>query len=212
MGKNETVKMQKMELLDELNKYYPDDRRIFVEKVDFKAEIPYLILRFKLAEYIDEEDGVDQSWQINIKGFKEADIKAETSTSVECHTEHALLWRHQDTNTSLYFRGVPEDIFKLYYDLTLLHNELFECYVEVDRFLNPNIFFDKLLKAGAGLIATGPQRLMLKYAALLEEHKVKTSMVLNHGLNQELNKPPLIVMFIARTYIVAEEFKAIRLK
>ncbi|WP_343691679.1 hypothetical protein [Chitinophaga sp.] len=199
-----------MELLDELNKYYPDDRRIFVEKVDFVGETPYLILRFKLADYIDEEDGVDQRWKVNIKGFKEANIKAETSTSVECEMEHPLSWQYQDTNTSLYFRGVPEDIWKLYYDLTLLHNKLFEYYLEVDRFLNP-VYFDKLLNAGAGLIAKGPHRLMLEYAALLEKHNVKTSMILNKGLNQDLDNSPLIVMFIAKTYIVAEEYNAIRL-
>lgn len=197
-----------MELLNELNKYYPDDRTIFIEEVDFKAEIPYVIIRFKYVNYIDEKDWVDQRWQVNLKGFKVAIVSVETSINVEFETEHALLWEHQDPLSNLYFSGVPADVFKLYWDLTLVHNELFENYVEVDRFLNhQNVNFDELLKAGAGLFAKGPQRLMSKYAELLEKHSVKTNIL----SNRELNLSPLTVMFIGKTYIVAEEFDSIRL-
>jgi len=197
-----------MELLNELNKYYPDDRTIFIEEVDFKAEIPYVIIRFKYVNYIDEKDWVDQRWQVNLKGFKVAIFSVETSINVEFETEHALLWEHQDPLSNLYFSGVPADVFKLYWDLTLVHNELFENYVEVDRFLNhQNVNFDELLKAGAGLFAKGPQRLMSKYAELLEKHSVKTNIL----SNRELNLSPLTVMFIGKTYIVAEEFDSIRL-
>lgn len=197
-----------MELLNELNKYYPDDRTIFIEEVDFKAEIPYVIIRFKYVNYIDEKDWVDQRWQVNLKGFKVAIVSVETSINVEFETEHALLWEHQDPLSNLYFSGVPADVFKLYWDLTLVHNELFENYVEVDRFLNhQNVNFDELLKAGAGLFAKGPQRLMSKSAELLEKHSVKTNIL----SNRELNLSPLTVMFIGKTYIVAEEFDSIRL-
>ncbi|OMP75153.1 MULTISPECIES: hypothetical protein [unclassified Chitinophaga] len=197
-----------MELLNELNKYYPDDRTILIEEVDFKSEIPYVIIRFKYVNYINEKDWVDQRWQVNLKGFKVANVSSEPFISVEFETEHALLWEHQDPLTNLYFSGVPADIFKLYWDLTQVHNELFENYVEVDRFLNhQDVNFDELLKAGAGLFAKGPQRLMSKYAELLEKHSVKTNML----YNRELNLSPLTVMFIGKTYIVAEEFDSIKL-
>lgn len=197
-----------MELLNELNKYYPNDRTIYIEEVNFKAEIPYLIFRFKYVNYIDEDDWVDQRWQINLRGLKVAGVSAETSISIEFETEHALLWEHQDPLTSLYFIGVPADTFKLYWDLTQVHNELFENYLEVDRFLNhQNVTFEKLMSSGAGLFAKGPKRLMLKYAELLEKHNVKTNIL----FKGEPTSFPLIVMFIGKTYIVAEEFDSNRI-
>lgn len=92
------------------------------------------------------------------------------------YKEHILLWAHEDRKVSLFFNGKSKDTFSIIGALYIKHRELVEHYVPFQRYIN-NYDLVKLISNGHGVLAEGPERLIIAYQHVMDEFGFTTSVL-----------------------------------
>lgn len=77
---------------------------------------------------------------------------------------HVVARQHSDSTRSLMFRACPSSIPDCVGRLWLAHERVAGHWIPFDRYRNTRMSFDGLLRAGSGLLASGPAFLMEAYA------------------------------------------------
>ncbi len=128
--------------------------------------------------------------------------------------DHVLLWPHAGRQSATSFYGRAENPSAVAGALYQRHWELAGKWLPFHRFLNPGVRLTELIAGGFGMLAEGPEPLILAYEEVMQRHGLSTSHrdprkpVYRGGDGWLEQKAALSVLILGESYIVAEEFTA----
>lgn len=189
--------------------------RYSIDQIHFNAEQPLIHLTVSVDPYSSEEQL--QQWQLEIIGYVYSQLSSGPYHTLNCETEHPLLWPYNDVSCQLYFTGQITEPAALFVALYKVHHDFFGRYIPFEDFLNAACPLTELLKTTSGLLATGPKPLMLNYAACLLRHNATYSIIGERmpdywdGEKHRNDPRSLKILFMNDSYIIAEQFDFFRL-
>jgi hypothetical protein len=133
---------------------------------------------------------------------------------LELSDDHVLLWPHAAPTSAISFYGKAENPSAVAGALYERHRELVDKWIPLHRFLNPGVQLTDLLSGGYGMLAEGPEQLILAYEEVMQQHGFSTShreptarvYWEDHAWHEQT--AALSVLILDESYIVAEEFVA----
>ena len=194
-----------------LTNHDPEDIAICILQVDNENPDPSFKIQVSGFGYNDEENYVLE-WIIKTVQFRSSRISFDTASSIEISNNDPLLWYYSDKHCSLYFNGSCCDTDKLFIDLYRIHNSIFNGLSNFEDTLNQPNNFDNLIQSKNGLLASGPRKLLDKYATVLDKHNILYS-IIGDRVPQYWDGEKHIdetgnakVLFIGSSYIIADKF------
>src|SRR5919205_3952376 len=124
-------------------------------------------LTLSLHVSADEYPEFHPHWQVTCSGVREHCLSLGHSYDIQLYDDHVLLWPHtaRRTSTSFYGRSVnPSAVAGALYER---HCELTGKWIPFHRFLNPNVRLTELIAGGFGMLAEGPEPLILAYEEVM---------------------------------------------
>jgi hypothetical protein len=187
-----------------------DDGPLCLTDTEWSAETITLSLDITGDRYPD----IHPHWQVICSGVREQCLSLGTAYKLQLTVDHILLWPHKKRKLSTYFSGTCENPDSVIGSLYRRHWELTKGWITFNRFLNPNVHLNKLITGGSGMLAEGPEPLMLTYEDVLQRFGLSTSHVDagepaywdDETWREE--RETLSVLVIDQSYIVAEKFVA----
>jgi len=171
-------------------------------------------LRLSLHITGDEYPEIHRTWQVLCSNVKEDSLSLGVHYDLQLYDDHVLLWPHVARRTSTSFYGKAQNSLAVIGALCERHKELVGDWLPFHRFLNSNIGLSELISGGFGMLAEGPEPLVLAYEDVMRGHGFSTSHLDptkpvyfggNQGRDQER---PAFVLILDDSYVVAEQFAA----
>ncbi len=162
----------------------------------------------------DEDPDVHPRWQVLCSGVREDCLSLGYSGDLQLSDDHVLLWPHAARTSAISFYGKAENPSAVAGALYERHWELVGKWIPFHRFLNPGLPLTELISGGFGMLAEGPERLILAYEEVMQQHGFSTSHrdptnpVYWRGEAWLEQKTALSVLILDESYVVAEEFIA----
>lgn len=198
-------------LQDILTNHDPEDIAISILQVDNETPDPSFKIQVSGFGYNDEENYVLE-WTIKTERYRSSRISLEAASSIKIIIDNPLLWYYSDKQSSIYFKGFCNDTDKLFLDLYRAHNSIFDGLQNFEETLNQPYNFDSLIQSKNGLLASGPRKLLEKYANVLDSHNIQYSIIGDRvpqywdGEKHNDETGNAKVLFIDKSYIIADEF------
>ena len=171
-------------------------------------------LTLSLDVSADEYPDVHPRWQVACSGVREDCLSLGYSYDLQLSNDHVLLWPHVARRTSTSFYGRCENPSAVAGALYERHWELAGKWIPFHRFLNPGVRLTELIAGGFGMLAEGPEPLILAYEEVMQRHDFSTSHldpgkpVYWGGEGWIEEKAALSVLVLDESYVVAENFMA----
>lgn len=171
-------------------------------------------LRLSLHITGDEHPDRHPSWQVLCSLVKEQSLSLGDHYDLQFFDDHVLLWPHLSRRTSTSFYGKAENPLAVVGALYQRHKELVGEWLPFHRFLNSNIQLSELISGGFGMLAEGPEPLVLAYEDVMRAHGFAASHLDPakpvYGGGTELLGPNAgaFVLVLDDSYVVAEHFAA----
>jgi hypothetical protein len=162
---------------------------------------------------LQDNERQNHRWQITCEEVRAHRFIA-GAAELQLSYDHPLLWAHTQPQVSLYFRGKPKDLLSLMGGLERSHRELAKGWFPLERFTDSSLRLERGLEIGYGLFGTGPEILVTAYEKILKQHGLTTSTPTPSppkywdGTAWAAETPPLAVLILGESYVVAKEFKA----
>ncbi|NIG55541.1 hypothetical protein [Chitinophaga sp. Cy-1792] len=161
-------------LVTELSIYDPEEIDIRILNFDTSTTTPFVDLVIKISTVEEEKTG---DLRIQFDQLHAACISLIPANDIFYSDDHPLLWDYNDLQASLYFTGVSADVYKLFWEVKQIEKRLYGHYQYIDRYLNSELEVVKLMKAGRGLFANGPKKLLQEMAKVLADNVLKFSLI-----------------------------------
>ncbi len=113
------------------------------------------------------DDAPDQRWQITCVDVRAHRLALQAYCDINISNDYVLLWPYLMPQTAISFYGHIDDPLPIIGALYQQHIEFVGTWIPFDRFLNKASSFAMLLRGTAGMLAEGPEQLMLAYEAVL---------------------------------------------
>jgi hypothetical protein len=171
-------------------------------------------LRLSLHITGDEYPDVHQNWQVLCSAVKEHSLSLGNHSDLKLFDDHVLLWPHLARRTSTSFYGKVENPLAVIGALYERHKELVDEWLPFDRFLNSDIGLPELISGGFGMLAEGPEPLVLAYEEVMRAHGFSTSHLdptkpVYWGGHEWIGQTTAaFVLILDDSYVVAEQFAA----
>ena len=171
-------------------------------------------LRLSLHITADEYPNRHQNWQVLCSAVKEQSLSLGEHYGLEFFDDHVLLWPHSARRTSTSFYGKTESPLAVVGALYQRHKELVGEWHPFHRFLNPDVGLSELISGGFGMLAEGPEPLVLAYEDVMRAHGFSashldpTKPVYGGGTERIGQNAPAYVLILDDSYVVAEQFVA----
>jgi hypothetical protein len=171
-------------------------------------------LRLSLHITADEYPDIHEDWQVLCSAVKEHSLSVGNHYGLEFFNDNVLLWPHVARRTSLSFHGRAENPLAVVGALYQRHKELVGEWLPFHRFLNSNVGLLELITGGFGMLAEGPEPLVLAYEDVMRAHGVSashldpTKPVYGGGTERLGENAPAYVLILDDSYVVAEQFVA----
>jgi hypothetical protein len=125
----------------------------------------------------DYHGGVTLSeWVVKCRRVRECILKGRFGDLTMHEFGHAAIRQYRDPKRALFFNGKAGDIDALIGRLWAAHQSLVGSWIDFARYLNNELALHKLLSAGFGKLADGPDFLVQAYARVLTEESVAVSL------------------------------------
>jgi hypothetical protein len=135
---------------------------------------------------------------------------------LELLSEHPLLLRHNAPRSELFFSGKPESLAGVIGELVIAHEAVSQGWMAFREHLNRFLSVEALLGGGFGILAEGPEPLILAYTGVLARHRLAPAVIAargpvrwRRGEWEELAAPYRVLMADS-TYVIAARFTAKR--
>jgi hypothetical protein len=110
-----------------------------------------------------------QAWLIRCAAIRATRLAPGWAEMVELVSAHPLLLPHTEARVTLAFRGHPEQPRAVVGALWEAHRATTDEWYPFGAFFNPSVPLAELVGAGGGILAEGPQSVMVAYANALRE-------------------------------------------
>jgi hypothetical protein len=154
-----------------------------------------------------------QQWQITCAEPKTHRLKLGFFDDLVVERAHVLLWPYKYLHTQVSFCGVCNDPFEVVGALYQRHREIAKAWFPFHQFLNGMLPLPTLLTGNGGLLASGPEPLMLAYEEVLNHHGLQASHLESRrpihweGIQLSEKDSDLQVLLLGASYIVAQDFQ-----
>ena len=198
-------------LQDILTNHDPEDIAISFLQVDNENAEPIFKIQVSGFGY-NHEDNYILEWIIKTVQFRSCRISLDTASSIEISNDDPILWNYSDKQCLLYFNGSCSDTDKLFLELYRVHNSIFNGLLNFEETLNQPYNFEILIQSKNGLLASGPKKLLEKYATVLDRHDIKYSIIGDRvpqywdGEKHHDETGNAKALFIDNSYIIADKF------
>jgi hypothetical protein len=178
-----------------------------------QAEWSEGILTLSLDVSSDEDPDIHPCWQVVCSGVREDRLSLGYAHDLQISNKHVLLWPHSARTSAISFYGRAENPSAVAGALYQRHWTLAGKWFPFHRFLN-SLPLTELIAGGFGMLAEGPEPLILAYEEVMRRHGFSTShrdpMPPGYwGVDGWLErKAALSVLILDESYIVAENFAA----
>lgn len=115
-----------------------------------------------------DADASSRTWSLSLGSVREHRLELGWFEELALSDDHPLLWTHLHEQASLYFSKPAPDPAAAAGRLWGRHQRVTDGWTPFDRFLNLEVPLLALLDRGAGLLATGPVRLLEAYGEELD--------------------------------------------
>jgi hypothetical protein len=187
-----------------------EDGSLSLRHTEWSAEAITLSLDITMDRYPD----IHRHWQVICSGVRAHSLSLGFAYKLQLTDDHVLLWLHMKRRLSTYFSGKCETPDAIIGALYSRHWELTDGWIPFHRFFNSNVQLTKLIIGGSGMLAEGPEPLILAYEDVIQKFGFSTSH-LDAGEPAYWNgetwleeREKLLVLVLDRSYIVAEKFIA----
>jgi len=168
---------------------------------------------------LDPADGSERlTWQIDCVGVREFLLRTLSFDSLRVESVHPILLTFNELFAELYFYSSPTNPSELIGELFEGHKELVDDWIPFERFLSQQPGgLPKILSAQSGMLASGPQSIIRKYAGILTRHtvahSVRSTQMPKVWDGEKWIQPDLMpqALILDNSYVVAESFDAQRL-
>ncbi|MBK9517383.1 MAG: hypothetical protein IPO09_08535 [Anaeromyxobacter sp.] len=175
-----------------------------------------------LVVRVVEADARSQTWSLSLGSVREHRIELGWCDELALGDDHPLLWTHVDAQASLYFSKPAPNPTAAAGRIWDRHQRETGGWVPSHRFLNSEVPLVALLGWGAGLLATGPLRLLSAYGEELDALGISWSLA---GQRPPMYWKPaseafmaggawliedqrLLLLTLGQSYLVAARFSA----
>ena len=152
----------------------------------------------------DEDPDFPGNVRITGRSWRENTVVPRYYGSVFLTQEHELLWHYHQPHFVASFYGQLPDPFAVMGALFERHNELVGAWVPFLKYFNPSIPLIELLRGPYGMLAEGPERLVLAYEEVLANYGVSVS----HHRYTNAKDESLSILILDEAYVIAKAFVA----
>ena len=169
-------------------------------------------LTLSLHVSADEHPDFHPRWQVVCSGVREDCLSLGYAYGLQLSDDHAVLWPHAARRTSTSFYGKCENPSAVAGALYERHRELAGGWIPFHKFLNPEVRLTELIAGGFGMLAEGPEQLILAYEEVMRQHGFLTSHldptepVYWGGGGWREERGALSALILDESYVVAENF------
>ena len=150
---------------------FADYGSLHLRSVEFDDDV----LRLSFHITADEYPNVRPTWQVLCSGVKEDSLSLGNHSDFQLFDDHVLLWPHLSLRTSTSFYGKVENPLAVVGALYQRHREIVGEWIPFHRFLNSDIGLTELIAGGFGMLAEGPEPLILAYEEVMRAQGFSTS-------------------------------------
>ena len=171
-------------------------------------------LYFVLDVTADEEPQLPRNIRITCHSSRESNISPSQYYDLSVAQDHVLLWHYTRPHILASFYGKVDDPLSVVGALYEQHFELVEEWIPFHKYLNSGLPLSELIRGSFGMLAEGPEQLVLAYEEVMQSFGFSTS---HHESRATMHwdgdkwvqdRSPLSIMFLDKTYVIAEAFTA----
>lgn len=165
----------------------------------------------------DEATSLPRNIRIDCHGLRESNVLPNRYYDLRVTEDHVLLWHYSRPHRLLSFYGNVEDPQSVVGALYERHFEIVGRWVPFHKYLNLGLPLSELIRGKFGMLADGPDKLVLAYEAVVQGFGISTSHHESRSADQMRwngetwvvqDMPPLSIMFLDDSYVIAESFTA----
>ena len=173
-------------------------------------------LSFVLDVKADEEPELPRNIRIICHSWRESNVSPRHYYDLTVTEDHVLLWHYTRPHALTSFYGQVEDPLAVVGALYERHFELVEQWVPFHKYLNSGLPLSELIRGSFGMLADGPDQLVLAYDEVMQRFGFSTSHHESRAADQMRwngetwvqDSSPLSIMFLDESYVIAEAFTA----
>ena len=162
----------------------------------------------------DYRPNLHPNWRVACLGVREERLSLGAHNDLDLAFDHILLWPHTAGRTRISFYGKSKDPSAVVGALYERHVSLVGGWIPFHRFLNGAPTVTDLIAGGYGMLAEGPEPLLLAYKEVMQQYGISAS---HHepeppahwdGEKRADQKASLAALVIGESYVVAADFRA----
>ncbi|MGH9906254.1 MAG: hypothetical protein ACRD8U_11820 [Pyrinomonadaceae bacterium] len=123
----------------------------------------------------DEEPDIPKSVLVTGHSLRESTVAPGHYGDLAVFKDHVLLWHYTEPYILTTFYGNSSDSLAVIGALFERHLELVEDWIPFQRYLNSNVRLSDLIGGSFGMLADGPEPLVLAYEEVLQSYGFSTS-------------------------------------
>ena len=152
----------------------------------------------------EEDPDLPENVRITCRSWRENTVVPRHYGSVCVTQEHVLLWDYNQPHVVAAFNGQVPDPFAVMGALFERHIELVDEWVPFLKYFNSCIQLSELLRGSFGMLAEGPEPLVLAYEEVLANYGVSVS----HHRYGKARDEKLSILILDDAYVIANDFVA----
>lgn len=157
-----------------------------------------------LTVQTDEDPELPRNVRITCLSYKETNLAPRYYETLHLSDDHVLLWHYNLPRVVTSFRGHVEEPLAVVGALYERHLELVGRWIPIMKYFNVAPSLSELIRGGFGMLAEGPEPLVLAYEEVLASYGVS---VAHHQSAPPQNKT-LSALIFDDSYVIAERFTA----
>lgn len=161
-------------------------------------------LLISLVLTADEDPSLPENILITCRLWRENTLVPGNYTSVDLTHDHVLLWYYNQPHVLSSFYGNVQDPLAVVGALIERHIELVGTWIPFSKYLNTCMPLSELIRGSFGMLAEGPETLVLAYEEVLRNYGVS---VAHHKTALE-HYETLSILILNDAYVIANAFFA----
>jgi hypothetical protein len=161
-------------------------------------------LLISLVLTADEDPELPEHILITCGSYRENTLVPGRYSRVYWKQDHVLLWDFDQPHVLSSFYGQVQEPLAVVGALFERHVELVGKWIPFSKYLNPCIRLSELIGGKFGMLAEGPERLVLAYEEVMSDYGVSVS----HHTSAPKHYETLSILILDEAYVIANSFFA----
>ena len=160
-------------------------------------------LIIRLDVHADEEADIPSNVVVTCYTFRESNLAPGHYTELEFSQDHVLLWHYNQPYALLSFYGKTDNPLAIVGALFEAHTALVGSWIPFQKYLNTGLGLSTLIEGSHGLLADGPEPLIIAYEEVMHKHGISASY---HESSRPLDEMYSVLIF-DQAFVIGERFE-----